>query len=92
MIIKFILIIFFFFILLVGLLGFSLFRSLRRVFFGNDRSRTDATGGSASRKDPHDRNSASGPDGSRGHSYFRRKKKIIGKDEGEYVDYEEIKD
>jgi hypothetical protein len=60
------------------LAGFSVMRSIRDIFFGSpqSRQRTGATGKNASHKQT----------GSQ-----KKQKKIFNKDEGEYIDYEEIK-
>ena len=88
--IKFLLVMFLLFILLVVLLGFSLIRSVRNIFFGSgDRKRTSS--GTASSGNGGREHRAAGHS-SHGHWSVRRKKKIFGKDEGEYVDYEEIKE
>lgn len=86
---KFLFVIFFLFILLVFLMGFSILRTFKNIFFGS--------GSSKKREEPHRQTrhtASSGP------SYYEneeagpspsRRKKIFSKDEGEYVDYEEVK-
>jgi hypothetical protein len=80
---KFILFIFFFIILLGFLAGFSIIRGIRNALFGpppnarNAKQQRAASGKNTSRKQTH---SAPPP-----------RKKIIEKDEGEYIDYEEVK-
>lgn len=88
MIIKLILFVFLFFIILVLLLGVSLIRSAKSVFFG---------GGSKHTGNPHqasrsEEKSAAGRSETRRSSDSSKRKKIFGEDEGEYVDYEEIKE
>ena len=78
---KFLFVIFFFFILLVFLMGFSILRTFKNIFFGSGNStrkgeqRTTTT----ARDDDDDR------------TPYVHRKKIFAKDEGEYVDYEEVK-
>lgn len=84
--IKFILIIFLFFLLLVFLLGFSLFRSLTRFLFGSSNKST-STQHRSSRTSQQHRQQQRSADPPRP----QPKKKIIDKNEGEYVDYEEVK-
>jgi len=79
---KFFLILFLIGFTLVSLLGFSVLRSFRDFFFGKPKSRQRST--SQSRQSAQTRNSTDRQRQSR--------KKIISADEGEYVDYVEIKD
>lgn len=78
---KFLLFIFFFIILLGFLAGFSILRAIRDALFGppsnarNSRQQHTGTGKKTA--------SQSKPGASR--------KKIIKKDEGEYIEYEEVK-
>ncbi|MCC8172115.1 MAG: DUF4834 family protein [Parabacteroides sp.] len=88
MIIKLVLFVFLFFILLILLLGVSLIRSAKNVFFGGGGKHT---GNRHQASRPEDK-SDSGHSETRRSYGFRKRKKIIGKDEGEYVDYEEIKE
>lgn len=73
-------------LLFAGVLVFSLVKNFLRLFFGKDtfgpfsRSRSHAAPG-GQREEPDRSSSVSRP---------APKKKIIGKDEGEYVDFEEI--
>ncbi|MDR2470325.1 MAG: DUF4834 family protein [Tannerella sp.] len=78
--IKFLAIIFFFFLILVSLLGFSVLRSFKSIFFGRsknsrEQSRTSSTSGRQ-----------------RTQTNSRSRGKIIPREEGEYIDYEEVKD
>ena len=77
---KFIAFIFFFFLILVSLLGFSVLRSFKSFFFGRPgNSRTQSR--------------TSAPGGrQRAQDNSRSRRKIIPREEGEYVDYEEVKD
>ena len=83
---KFLFILFFFFLLLLFLMGFSILRSFKRFFFGSgdDRHRSANRHSSAS----HAR---------KGRTVYEEpnrptRRKIFKKDEGEYVDYEEVKE
>lgn len=91
---KFLFVIFFFFILLVFLMGFSILRTFKNLFFGS---------GNSTRKGERHRQ-ASGNTSSSGRrptttveeeedykTSYANRKKIFAKDEGEYVDYEEVK-
>ena len=86
-------IIFFFFILLVFLMGFSILRTFKNIFFGS---------GNSTRKGEQRRQTNSNTSGHRSTTTTARdddddrtpyvhRKKIFAKDEGEYVDYEEVK-
>lgn len=99
---KFIFFIFFFFVLLVLLMGFSVIRTIKRILFGSGNSRqtyqkqnrNTSSGRSAngnynqSRRPSSDYAEAEDYDET---NLYKRHKKVFGKDEGEYVDYEEIK-
>lgn len=87
---KFLFIIFAFFILLLFLLGFSIFRTFKNIFFGR---------GNTSKQNPYyqqrqqQSNASQRRDATsqQNNSSQDNRKKIFTKDEGEYVDYEEIK-
>ncbi|WP_080903196.1 DUF4834 family protein [Parabacteroides sp. Marseille-P3160] len=80
---KMLFVIFFFFILLLFLLGFSFLRTLKRIFFGD---------GNPARQQAQRRQRDAYREERRGDARTTTpKKKIIPKDEGEYVDYEEVK-
>ena len=90
---KFLFVIFFFFILLVFLMGFSILRTFKNIFFGS---------GNSTRKGEQRRQTNSNTSGHRSTTTTARdddddrtpyvhRKKIFAKDEGEYVDYEEVK-
>lgn len=99
---KFLFFIFFFFILLVLLMGFSVIRTIKRVLFGSGNSkqtyqqqRNTSSNRSASGQ-ASGQNKRSSSDYAETEEYdetnlYKRHKKVFGKDEGEYVDYEEIK-
>jgi len=77
---RFLFIIFLIGFILTTLFGFSFFRSLRSLFYGDDAKKN---GRSASSQSRNGQQSASSKRASR--------KKVITEDEGEYVDYEEVK-
>ncbi|WP_455640791.1 DUF4834 family protein [Parabacteroides sp.] len=86
---KFLFVMFFFFILLVFLMGFSILRTFKNILFGS---------GSSNGKRGEQRRQTS-TNSSRQQSYntaeedytSANRKKIFAKDEGEYVDFEEVK-
>jgi predicted lipid-binding transport protein (Tim44 family) len=82
MLFKFFMIIFLIGFTLVSLLGFSVLRSFRDFFFGSPKSKQRPT--SQSRQSSQAKSSTNRQKQSR--------EKIITADEGEYVDYEEVKE
>ncbi len=82
--IKFIFTLAFLFFILMSLLGFSVVRMIKGIFGGGNsgqrsQQRRQTTGrNTSSRQTPPN-------------EYAASKKKIFTKDEGEYVDYEEVK-
>ena len=83
---KFLFIIFFFGFILVSLLGFSVFRTFKSFFSGDpkDRNRRRTTMNSNQQRNrPQNTTTQNNPP---------PKKKVFADDEGEYVDYEEVKD
>ncbi len=87
---KFLFVVFFLFLLLVFLMGFSILRTFKNIFFGSSTDRKKEEYRSAnnrSQASSSQHTSATGEDARPSH----RRKKIFGKDEGEYVDYEEVK-
>lgn len=92
---KFLFFIVFLFFLLVFLLGFSLLRGLKRFLFGD--------GGNQRQQTYQRRTTSQSQNTSSSDSYvnaeevdndpprYRRHRKVYGRDEGEYVDYEEVK-
>ena len=89
MIIKFLFFFVFLFFVLVFLLGFSILRGVKRLFFG-DSGRKGRRTSSASRPDASSSSSyAEEMEG--GGSRVGRRKKVYDRHEGEYVDYEEVK-
>ena len=86
---KFLFVMFFFFILLVFLMGFSILRTFKNMLFGS---------GSSSGKKGEQRRQTSSYSGGQQHSHAAEddyasanRQKIFAKDEGEYVDFEEVK-
>jgi hypothetical protein len=79
---KFLLFIFFFIILLGFLAGFSIIRAIRDALFGPPSNARNSR--------QQQRTTTTGKKASTGQS-ARSRKKIIKKDEGEYIDYEEIR-
>lgn len=85
---KFLFVIFFFFLLLVFLMGFSVLRTFKKIFFGSGNSgKKEGT----HRRTTQTTSSGRADAGADRQSQSSRRKKIFGKDEGEYVDYEEVK-
>ncbi|MDR0794903.1 MAG: DUF4834 family protein [Tannerella sp.] len=82
MLFKFFLIIFLIGFMLVSLLGFSVLRSFRDFFFGSPKSKQRQA--SQSRQGGQTKSSSNRQPPPR--------KKVITPEEGEYVDYEEVKD
>lgn len=84
---KFIFVMFFMFLILLFLLGFSVLRTFKNILFGKGSS---ASRGEQRRKaSSSSRQHNSSTSGTQQNASIR--KKIIGEDEGEYVDYEEVK-
>ena len=81
---KFLFFIFFLFVLLLFLMGFSIFRTIKKVFFGGNDPRRESRGHHAGSGRRSDRMYDQRP------TEEKRKKKIFTKDDGEYVDYEEV--
>ena len=77
--IKFFIVIFLFFILMVLMLGFSVVRTIGRVLFGSSSHRNEAQRRRQQQKKQQTKEKRSSSH-----------KKIFGKDEGEYIDYEEV--
>lgn len=86
---KFLFVIFFFFLLLVFLMGFSILRTFKNLLFGSGNSGKKGE----QRRQPS--SNASGQSQSRDTSEedtaAANRKKIFTKEEGEYVDFEEVK-
>ncbi len=89
---KFLLVIFFLFLFLIFLMGFSIVRGVKNFLFGGGDNYTK-------KQTHHKRTSNSSNSNSQRYSSsqyedntYREKKKVYSRDEGEYVDYEEVKD
>lgn len=92
---KFLLFILFFFFLLLLLMGFSVFRMFKRILFGGGSNPKGSTGGKSNKGSSY-RNSQSSQSGTHNapHSeeaHPSQRKKIFTKEEGEYVDYEDVR-
>ncbi|GAB6395225.1 MAG: DUF4834 family protein [Bacteroidales bacterium] len=74
---KFLFVLFSFFVLLVLLMGFSVLRTLKNILFGGGQNMK------SSRQKQQRQENKRQPSS---------RKKIFGRNEGEYVDYEEVKD
>jgi hypothetical protein len=81
--IKFLFTLAFLFFILVSLLGFSVARSFRTFLFGDPRKKNRQRTASQSRQRSNQTTASHKP---------TPRKKIISEKEGEYIDYEEIKD
>ena len=79
---KFLFVMFFFFILLVFLMGFSILRTFKNILFGS---------GSSGKKGEQRRQTSGYSSAREEYASQGSRKKIFAKDEGEYVDYEEVK-
>lgn len=80
---KFLFLIFGFLVLMVLLLGFSVIRTFKRVLFGSSKTETDH----------RQTSSANGqPQSARREEPVSSKKKLFTKEDGEYIDYEEVKE
>lgn len=82
---KFLFFMFFLFMLLLFLMGFSVLRSFKRFFFG-ESNRSES-----SRPQSSHRPSSSRAEEETRRSRATQRKKIFTQDDGEYVDYEEVK-
>jgi len=80
---KFLFLIFGFFLLLVLLLGFSVIRTFKRVLFGSSNSETNRRHASSA-----NRQQQSAPR----EEPVSSRKKLFTKEDGEYIDYEEVKE
>lgn len=85
---KFLFVMFFFFILLVFLMGFSILRTFKNILFGSSNS---GKKGEGQRRQTSSQNNNSQASQHEEYSNPTSRKKIFTKEEGEYVDYEEVK-
>ncbi|MDL2309721.1 DUF4834 family protein [Parabacteroides sp. OttesenSCG-928-B22] len=74
-----------FFAILMFLMGFSVFRTLKEIFFGSSQKRA-ASNQRRRPTEPSAQQRRQEPEPP------TQRKKIFAKDEGEYVDYEEVKE
>ena len=77
--------------LFMALLGFSVFRTFKRILFGSSNTEKQQQARHAEEQKKHNKQNTQQ---TTQQTYTQKptKKKIIAKDEGEYVDYEEVKD
>jgi len=75
-----------FFILIILIIGFALLAKIARSIFGFGRKMTNHT----TTSETQSQNSAYSEDSQNQPRASQKKKKIFDKDEGEYVDFEEI--
>lgn len=87
---KFLFFMFFLFLLLLFLMGFSVLRSFKRFFFGVD-GRNGSARQHSQRTQANNRSSGSRTEEEARRSRAAQRKKIFTQDDGEYVDYEEVK-
>ncbi|MEG1585451.1 MAG: DUF4834 family protein [Bacteroidales bacterium] len=77
---KALLFILLFFILLVMIVGFGIIRTVFKLFFGSNQRTTSY------------RNQQKPTSSDQWHNTEKKKEKLFSKEEGEYVDFEEIKE
>jgi len=82
--IRILLVLFFFFIILMFLMGFSVFRTMKNIFSGGEKKNTQ--------RRQTNKNTSGSQRSSRQEYDIPSRKKIFTKDEGEYIEYEEVKD
>ena len=87
---KFLIVIFLFFVLLVFLMGFSIIRTVKNILFGGGNEARCGERRQSERAASDNYRSTNNTVEDEDRKYVHRKK-IFGKDEGEYVDYEEVK-
>jgi len=81
---KFLMMIFLIGFLLVSLLGFSVIRSFKEFFFGSPKSTSNQRSASQNRQGGNTKSST--------RNQQTNRKKVINPNEGEYVDYVEVKE
>ncbi|MDH6534340.1 DUF4834 family protein [Parabacteroides sp. 52] len=81
--IRFLLIIVFFVFILMFLAGFSVLRTFKSIFFGGDDKKNN-------QRTRTKKNTSGQSHNRQGHPGAPARKKIFPKEEGEYVDYEEV--
>jgi len=82
---KFVFTILFFGLILVSLLGFSVIRSFKSFFFGNSKDKSK-------QRTTTNQQRSSGRTQNTMNTQRPARKKVFTEDEGEYIDYEEVKD
>lgn len=89
---KFIAFMFLMFLLLLTLMGFSIVRSFKRMLFGggdsNKQRQQQRTNANTNRQSNRQQYASSRANES---NVYQQHRKVYGQDEGEYVDYEEVK-
>lgn len=85
---KFLFTILFFGLILVSLLGFSVIRSFKSFFFGSPKNKDKQRTVNNRRRT----NNTNKSQNTTTQQYHQPRKKVFAEDEGEYTDYEEIKD
>ncbi|MDR1880313.1 MAG: DUF4834 family protein [Tannerellaceae bacterium] len=86
--IRIVLFLFFFFLLLMFLMGFSVVRMFRNMLFGNGANERKP----GQQQRPGNKKNAGQSRTSRQPQDAPPRRKLFPKDEGEYVDYEEVKE
>jgi len=81
---KFLMMIFLIGFLLVSLLGFSVIRSFKEFFFGSPKGKNNQRSASQNRQGGNAKSST--------RNQQTNRKKVINPNEGEYVDYVEVKE
>ncbi len=87
---KFLLAIVLFFLLASFLLGFSLFQGIRRIFFSNYNNNNSQSNSNQTHQNTRKKQNNNSPEDPQ--EKITRKLFESAEDEGEYVDFEEIKD
>ena len=86
---KFLFVMFFFFLLLLFLMGFSIIRTFKNILFGSGNN--GKKNGQQRRQTNNSHSKQQDNRSTRQEYTSTSRKKIFSKDEGEYVDYEEVK-
>jgi len=82
---KFVFTILFFGLILISLLGFSVIRSFKSFFFGTPKNKSKQRTTASNQR-------SAGRTQKPMNNQQQTRKKVFAEDEGEYVDYEEVKD
>lgn len=83
---KFLFLIFLIFVLFVFLFGFSILRTIARILFGTRSKQQPTSSGTYSKSDHKSTHT------NQQQTKSSQQKKIFTPDEGEYIEYEEVKD